>query len=120
MFLKIESVLYFVSDIHRAAQWYATLFNTDVQYENPQFAFIQTPDLVLGFHPADAKNPSGHSSSVAYWAVDDVELTLNSLLANGCTLYRGPAKTSLDATVAMLIDPFGNRLGITQHTSRAC
>jgi predicted enzyme related to lactoylglutathione lyase len=114
MFKTLESIVFFVTNIHTAAQWYATLFNTTVQYENPQYAFIHVQGLILGFHPEDAKNQHGMTSSVVYWEVDDFDNNLQNLLKLGCLIYRNPMTTSLGAKVAMLIDPFGNHFGINQ------
>lgn len=71
MFKQLESVIYFVPDIDAAARWYADLLGTAVEHENPQFAFVRGPGLVLGFHPADAKCPGGIGGTTAYWEVAD-------------------------------------------------
>ncbi len=117
MLNAIESVVFFVNDIQDAARWYAGLFGLtadDVQYENPNYAFIQAPGLLIGFHPADAKCPGGIGGTTSYWSVDDLEQVKTHLIANGATLHRGPGNTDLGARVCMLIDPFGNTLGLHQ------
>jgi uncharacterized protein len=112
----VESVVLFVADIHAAARWYAELFDSSVQYENPQFAFVRTPGLTLGFHPADAKCPGGVGGTTVYWEVDDLAATVAQLQSRGARLHRGPALTSLGAGAAMLIDPFGCTLGLNVST----
>jgi predicted enzyme related to lactoylglutathione lyase len=49
-----------------------------------------------------------------YWEVADFDSALASLLARGATLHRGPTVTDFGARVALLIDPFGNTLGLNQ------
>lgn len=117
MLNAIESIVFFVNDIHAAARWYAALFGLeaeDVQYENPNYAFIQAPGLLIGFHPADAKCPGGIGGTTSYWSVTDLEQVRAHLIANGATLHRGPATTDRGDCVCMLIDPFGNTLGLHQ------
>jgi predicted enzyme related to lactoylglutathione lyase len=114
LFRQIESVIFFVPDIDAAAAWYAELLGQPVQHENPLFAYVQGPGLVLGFHPADSKCPGGVGGTTAYWEVDDLDAALALLLARGARLHRGPAVTDLGARVAMLIDPFGCSLGLNQ------
>jgi predicted enzyme related to lactoylglutathione lyase len=117
MLNAIESVVFFVADIHAAARWYAQLLeltDADVQYENPNYAFVQAPGLLIGFHPADAKCPGGVGGSTSYWSVTDLERVKSHMIAHGATLHRGPATTELGARVCMLIDPFGNSIGLHQ------
>jgi predicted enzyme related to lactoylglutathione lyase len=117
---SIESVIFFVDDIHAASRWYAELFGLtahDVQYENANYAFIQVPGMLVGFHPADEKNASGVNGTTSYWSVDDLERVKAQLIARGAKLYRGPATTDLGARVCMLIDPFGNSIGL-DHAKR--
>jgi uncharacterized protein len=117
MLNSIESVIFFVSDIHAAARWYADLFALDaddVQYENANYAFIQAPGLLIGFHPSDEKNASGVNGTTSYWSVDDLEIVCEHMIARGATLYRGPWVTDFGAQVCMLIDPFGNSIGLNQ------
>lgn len=59
LFKQLESVVLFVPDIDIAASWYADLFQTEIQRENAQYAFIQAPGCLLGFHPLDSKCPVG-------------------------------------------------------------
>lgn len=114
LFRHIESVVLFVPDIHAAAQWYAALLATEVRYENPQYAYLQAPGLLMGFHPADDKCPGGAGGTTAYWEVVDLHAAVALLLSRGARLHRGPALTGLGAQVAMLLDPFGCTLGLNQ------
>ena len=115
MFLQIESVVLFVADIDAAAAWYAALLGVPVQHENPRYAYVRAPGGVhIGFHPADAKNPGGVPGTTPYWEVADFDAALAALLERGATLHRGPGVTDLGARVALLIDPFGNTLGLNE------
>jgi predicted enzyme related to lactoylglutathione lyase len=114
LFRHIESVVLFVPDIHAAAQWYAALLAAEVRYENPQYAYLQAPGLLMGFHPADSKCPGGVGGTTAYWEVANLQAAVALLQARGARLHRGPALTDLGAQVAMMVDPFGCTLGLNQ------
>jgi uncharacterized protein len=110
----IDSVLFFVSDIHAAAQWYASLFDSSIEYENPFYAFVKTPFSTFGFHSADEKCPGGRGGSVTYLEVENVDNTIALLMSKGASLHRGPITTTLGARAAMICDPFGSLLGIIE------
>ena len=114
MLMQVESILLFVEDIHAVAQWYSRLFDTNVEYENPNYAFIRTGSVILSFHPSDEKKGPGHNGQVTYWAVNNFDQALARCQQQGATLYRGPMITTLGAKVAMLLDPFGNPFGLNQ------
>lgn len=112
LFKRVESVVLFVADIEAAAAWYAQLFATEVQHENAQYAFVQGPGVLIGFHPADGKCPGGVGGTTVYWEVADLDAAVERLQAQGARLYRGPITTSPGAAAAMLLDPFGCSLGL--------
>lgn len=112
----IESVVLFVPDIDAAARWYAEIFNTNVQHENPRYAFIQAPGLLIGFHPADVKCPGGIGGTSAYWEVDRLDAAIKFLAERGAKLFRGPGTTEFGANIALLVDPFGCTIGLNQST----
>jgi predicted enzyme related to lactoylglutathione lyase len=114
MFKHLESVILFVPDVDAAARWYAALLGAAVEYENPRYAFVRGPGLLLGFHPADAKCPGGIGGTTAYWEVADLEAAVARLQAAGAQLHRGPGVTDLGARVAMMLDPFGCTIGLNQ------
>jgi predicted enzyme related to lactoylglutathione lyase len=117
MFRFVESVVLFVPDIHAAAAWYASLFGAEVRYENPNYAYLQAPGVLYGFHPADAKCPGGVGGTTVYWEVDNLDDAVAVLVAKGATVLRGPARTSLGAGAAMLVCPFGCTIGLNRSTA---
>ncbi len=119
IFKHVESVVLFVPDIDAAASWYAELFGTTVQHENPKYAFIQAPGLLVGFHPADRKCPGGIGGTSAYWEVERLDEAIKSLVDRGAKLFRGPGTTDFGATIALLIDPFGCTIGLNQSTEQS-
>ena len=72
MLKHIESVILFVPSVIAAAKWYAEIFGAEVQFENPLFAFVRGPGVVVGFHPADEKCSGGIGGASVYWEVEDL------------------------------------------------
>ena len=114
MFKSVESVVLFVPEIEAAAKWYGALFDAEVEHENPQYAYVRGPGVVIGFHPADEKCPGGIGGTTVYWQVEDLDAAVAFMVVRGAHLHRGPALTSLGARVAMLKDPFGCSIGLNQ------
>jgi len=112
MLKHLESVVLFVADIGAAAAWYAEIFEGEVAWENPSFAYVKAPGLVIGFHPADTKCPGGVGGTTAYWEVSNLTEAIEFLVSRGAKLHRGPGVTSFGAGAAMLIDPFGCTIGL--------
>ena len=112
MLKHLESVTLFVEDVCLAATWYAEIFGSEVGWENPNFAYVKAPGLVIGFHPADSKCPGGVGGTTAYWEVNNLGQAIEYLVSRGAKLHRGPALTSFGAGAAMLIDPFGCSIGL--------
>jgi predicted enzyme related to lactoylglutathione lyase len=119
MLKHVESVVLFVHDVVAAAKWYADIFSVEVQFENPHFAFVRGPDVVVGFHPADEKCPGGIGGTSVYWEVEDLNEAVAYLTARGARLYRGPARTDFGAAVALMVDPFGCTVGLNQSTEES-
>ena len=63
-------------------------------------------------HPEDEKNPIGITGQTVYWSVESLTECISQFKAKGATIYRGPLKTSLGEYACILVDPFGNRIGI--------
>lgn len=116
MLNRVHTIIFFTDNIDDAAAWYANIIDAEVEYENPKYAYVSGNGFILGFHPADEKNPAGNSGSVAYFEVDDITETLNAIQTQGAELYRGPYETDLRETTAMLRDPFGNVFALHQTT----
>lgn len=70
--------------------------------------------MSIGFHPIDKKTGTGVKGQVAYWLVDDMTQTIEHYLEKGCTIYRGPIISVDSGSVAQLIDPLGNVIGLIE------
>ena len=116
---RIESVVLFVPDIEAAAAWYASVLGVSVEHENSKYAYVRGAGTVIGFHPADGKCPGGVGATSVYWEVASLAKAVESLVAKGARVHRGPGTTSFRAKMALLIDPFGCTIGLNEPSNES-
>jgi methyltransferase (TIGR00027 family) len=117
MFQSLKSIVYRVSDLQQAKQWYREILNAEPAMDSPFIVSFRIGDskLTLTQHP----NPVSNSDTVvAYWGVDDVDSAYRRLLQLGATPH-SEINTLFGTRMASVIDPFGNVLGLTGTTQDA-
>lgn len=116
----LANVSFYAADLEAAKKWYSELLGVAPYFNVPGYTEFRIGDYQheLGIidsryvPPGAAKGPGG---AIVYWHVDDLQGTLNRLLAAGAVLYQditdhsGGKGTFVTASVT---DPFGNILGI--------
>jgi predicted enzyme related to lactoylglutathione lyase len=112
--IQFKEVVYFVDDIAKARDWFLKAFDGKMDFESEFYCSIWAGGVSIGFHPIDEKTGSGVKGQVAYWLVDDLTQTIEHFLEMGCTIYRGPIISVDSESVAQLIDPFGNAIGLVE------
>ncbi|MBQ1030186.1 VOC family protein [Micromonospora sp. SD19] len=114
-------------DVAAATRWYADLLGVEAYFMRPgpdgrpAYTEFRIGDYQaeLGiidrrFGPAGAA--SGPGGVVMHWHVDDLDATVERLLAMGATEYQ-PITAHGDGgfITASVVDPFGNVLGVMQN-----
>ena len=114
---------FYAADLDAARAWYSDLFGIEPYYVVPdgylewrigdyegEFGIVNAAYA----NPGQADSPAG---AVIYWAVDDVEAALATLLEKGATLYQPVTVRGEGFITAAAVDPFGNILGVmfNQH-----
>lgn len=128
MFRGFATISFYADDLAAAKDWYTTLLETEAYYAYPaapaEPAYVEfrigDDEDELGFihrryAPVGGSNAPG--GAVMHWHVDDLQGTLDKLLAMGATEYQ-PVTEHGDGsgfTTASVIDPFGNVLGIMHN-----
>ncbi|WP_330239192.1 VOC family protein [Streptomyces sp. NBC_00525] len=119
MFNGIRAIMIFAEDPEESARWWAGVLDTDAHVDvddttGAVYAWLDVAGVEFGFHPLDEQRNKRGGSPVPYWAVDDVDAVRQRLLDAGCTHHRGPLdiEDGTGRTIAQLIDPFGNVIGI--------
>ncbi|MCP3062904.1 VOC family protein [Myxococcus sp. K38C18041901] len=110
-------------DLRAATRWYTELlgvepyFSSEAAGRGPGYVEFRIGDYQHELGIIDRRfAPPGlgteRGGTVAYWAVDDIEVTLARLLALGAQLLEGVTERGPGFVTASVIDPFGNVLGI--------
>lgn len=117
------TVSFWAEDLEAARRWYADLLGVE-----PYFSKAG-PDGRVGYYEfrigdhqtelglIDARfTPPGHvqggGGALLYWHVDDLEASLERLLAMGAKAHDGITPRGEGFVTASVTDPFGNILGI--------
>lgn len=116
----LANVSFYAADLDAAKKWYSELLGVEPYFNVPGYIEFRIGDYQheLGIidaayaPPGATKNPGG---AVVYWHVDDLQATLDNLIARGATLYQPITDHSQGKgtfVTTSVVDPFGNVLGI--------
>ncbi len=128
MLRGLTTITYFADDVDAARAWYAEFLGTDAYYfgreAGSDLAYVEfrigdhLHELGLlnrRFAPhAAGMQPAG---AIAYWAVDDVQVTWDRLIELGASAHEKATERGAGFVTASVLDPFGNVVGImfNQH-----
>ena len=121
MLRGFATVSYYAADLEAASAWYAEVLGIEPYFRRPGYIEFRVGDYQheLGiidaqFRPAGPTEPGGE---IIQWHVDDLPGTYQRLLDLGATSYQPPIERGPGFVTAVVVDPFGNLLGImyNQH-----
>lgn len=110
--LGLRTVIYKVSDIVKAKEWYAHAFNTTPYFDEPFYVGFNIAGYELGLQPDDTPAKSKVETVAAYWGVDDVEKEYKRLLSLGAKENEAPQNVGGEIVVATVKDPWNNVIGL--------
>jgi predicted enzyme related to lactoylglutathione lyase len=118
------TINYWADDVAAAADWYADLLGVRPYFERPgpggRPAYVE---FRVGDHQAELgiidrayappEAAAGPGGAVMHWHVDDLQGTVDRVLAMGARIYQ-PVTPRGDTgfVTASVVDPFGNVLGL--------
>lgn len=118
----VATVSYFAEDLEAAKAWYTELLGIEPYFEVPggyiEFRIgdhLQELGIVQGgYAKHDLSAPAG---AILYWHVDDLDATVERLLAMGAKEHEPRTERGEGFVTASVVDPFGNVLGVmfNQH-----
>jgi len=115
MFQGLRTVIYKVSDIGQAKEWYARALGFGPYYDERDYVGFSVGGYELGLDPDTATQSPGLGGSVAYWGVADIEAAVKHLQAIGATGAAAIADVGDGIRLAVLEDPFGNAFGVIEN-----
>lgn len=114
MIQGLRTVLYPAPDLARAKAWFAAGFGVQPYFDEPFYVGFNIGGFELGLVPdAPVARPPG--GVVAYWGVADVAAACARFLEQGATLHEAPRDVGGGITVAAIVDPFGNLIGLIHN-----
>ena len=111
MFQKLRTVIYHTDDLAKAKQWYTAITGFEPYFDQPFYVGFDINGCELGLDPDPDQHQAG-KGAVAYWKVDNIKDVVTQCLAAGATLHSDIQNVGGTIQVAIVIDPFGNYLGL--------
>ena len=111
MLKKLRTVIYHVSDLQQAKEWYTKVTGISPYFDEPFYVGFDINGFELGLDPS-AENFTPGNHSVSYWDVEDLEQAVNKFTDNGAGLVQEITNVGGDIRIAIIADPFGNHIGL--------
>jgi predicted enzyme related to lactoylglutathione lyase len=115
MFQGLRTVIYGVSDIGRAKQWYSQALGAEPYFDEPFYVGFNVGGYELGLDPNAAPVSKESAGVVAYWGVADIDAEFTRLLGLGGTAHGPVRDVGGGIRVATVLDPFGNLVGLIHN-----
>jgi predicted enzyme related to lactoylglutathione lyase len=112
MFRGLRTVIYGVTDLSRAKDWYAKAFAVPPYFDEPFYVGFNIGGYELGLDP---NRPSGGGGTTAYWGVPNADDAVDFLTSIGATVSSPVQDVGEGIKVATVLDPFGNLVGIIEN-----
>lgn len=113
IFRGVRTVIYAVDDIGRAKKWYTNALGVAPYFDEPYYVGFNIAGYELGLDPNAGSMGAG--GSTAYWGVANADEAFAHLLSAGATAASPVSEVGDGIKVAVVLDPFGNRVGIIEN-----
>ncbi|SNY58671.1 Glyoxalase/Bleomycin resistance protein/Dioxygenase superfamily protein [Arsukibacterium tuosuense] len=113
-FISVTKITNPVNDLGKASLWYAKVLHLEPEDQDDKSVKFKVGDVELVFTKSSERYPP--QSAVIYWQVEDVEQDLARLLKLGATLKKPLTINFSGKKEAVVTDPFGNVIGISELT----
>ncbi|MBS1624744.1 MAG: VOC family protein [Bacteroidetes bacterium] len=110
MFQKLRTIIYHTPDLAKTKEWYASLTGAQPYFDQPFYVGFDINGYELGLDP-NAPKPTG-PGAVAYWRVENIRDAVARCTETGATIYSDIQNVGGTIEVAIVIDPFGNHIGL--------
>ena len=114
-FLGLRTVVYPVTDLSRAKQWYGEVLGIEPYFDQPFYVGFNVGGFELGLHPQEASAITGPGGATAYWGVESIAKEWDRLIRLGARSVSPVMDVGDGIKVGTLADPFGNLVGIIEN-----
>jgi predicted enzyme related to lactoylglutathione lyase len=114
MFLGLRTVIYPVTDIERAKSWYTTVLGQEPYFDQPFYVGFEVGGFELGLDP-NGRPSTSPDGPVGYWGVEDITAAFQRMGELGAGTVSPIQEVGDNIKTAVLVDPFGNTVGIIEN-----
>lgn len=107
--LGLRTVIYKVSDIVKATEWYAKAFNTAPYFDEPFYVGFNIAGYELGLQPDDSVKGD---NTITYWGIEEIHKGYQRFISLGAREHEAPQNVGGEIIVASVIDPWDNIIGL--------
>jgi len=111
----LGTVIYHVTDLNRAKEWYATAFQQKAYFDQPFYVGFNIGGYELGLDPNQTVTSAGRGGGVAYWRVAEIESAVQHFVTAGAIAVTLIQDVGEGIKVATVSDPFGNLIGLIEN-----
>jgi predicted enzyme related to lactoylglutathione lyase len=111
MFQKLRTVIYHVSDLAAAKDWYTEITGVKPYFDEPYYVGFDINGCELGLDP-DTNHSGSGKGAVAYWKVENIAAAVAKCIATGASVDSEIQNVGGTIQVAIIKDPFGNYVGL--------
>ncbi|MBD8532195.1 MULTISPECIES: VOC family protein [unclassified Massilia] len=112
MIQGLRTVIYPVTKLPEATEWYRQVLGKAPYFEQPFYVGFEVGGFELGLIPDGVPGSAG---ATAYWGTEDAAAELARLEALGATVDAALADVGEGIRVATVRDPDGNLFGIIEN-----
>ena len=113
MLQGLRTVIYGVTNIEEAKNWYSTVLGIQPYFDQSFYVGFNVGGYELGLDP---NQPAGATNGpIAYWGVADGQAAYSRLLELGAREHTPIGDVGDNILVGVVLDPFGNTLGIIEN-----
>ena len=112
MLLGLRTVVYHVTDLTAAKEWYTRVVGHPPYFDQPFYVGYSVGGFELGLIPDGTPGVGG---TAAYWGVPDAAVESERLIALGAKPRGGIQDVGEGIRVAEFDDPFGNVFGVIEN-----
>lgn len=113
MLLGLRTVVYQVSDLDAAKEWYTALLGFGPYFDEPFYVGFEVGGYEFGLLPGE--DPSWPAAGQSYWGVSSMDQAWAALIESGAEPVSEPTDVGEGILVAVARDPSGNLLGLIQN-----
>jgi len=112
MIQGLRTVIYPVSQLHEATEWYGRVLGKAPYFDQPYYVGFEVGGFELGLVPDGVPGSAG---ATAYWGTDDAQAEVARLEGLGATVDSPVQDVGEGIKVATIRDPYGNLFGIIEN-----